>query len=130
MGFWNYRIAFEEICWQHIPQIKRALGIEGVKSSTSAWNVKGDDEKEGVQIDLLITRADNVVNLCEMKFAGDSYVIDKDEAMRLRRRLDALKQTLSLKHTVHLTMITTFGVAYGEHSGIAQEQVTMEQLFG
>ena len=92
-------VAFEEVCWQHVTQIKRALEIGGVKSSLSAWSVKGDDENEGAQIDLLINRADNVVNL------------------------------LSPKQTVHLTMITTYGVAYGKHSGIVQKQVVLDNLF-
>ena len=122
-------VAFEEVCWQHIEQIKHALQIAGVKSSVSAWSVKGDEEQEGVQIDLLILRDDNVVNLCEMKFASAPYHISKDEEMRLRHRIEALKSTLSPKQTVHLTMITTYGVAYGKHSGIVQKEVTMENLF-
>ena len=56
-------VAFEEVCWQHIQQIKRALEIGGVKSSLSAWNVRGDENQDGTQIDLLIIRNDNVVNL-------------------------------------------------------------------
>lgn len=122
-------IAFEETCRQHIPQIKRALGIEGVKTKTSAWSIKGDDDKDGAQIDLLIDRADNIVNLCEMKFAGDSYVIDKEENMKIRHRLDALQQNLSPKQKPHLTLVTTFGVAYGKYSGIVQNQVTIDHLF-
>jgi hypothetical protein len=122
-------VAFEELCWQHINPIKRALGISGISSSLSAWNVKGDDNKEGVQIDLLISRNDNVVNLCEMKFAGDTYTIDKDEDAKLRNRIETLKQTLSAKQSVHLTMITTFGITYGKYSGIVQKEVTMDDLF-
>lgn len=122
-------IAFEEVCWQHSIQIKRALGIAGIKSSLSAWSVRGDNENEGAQIDLLINRADNVVNLCEMKFVTDEYVIDKDEENKLRKRTEALKTTLSSKQSVHLTMITTYGVAYGKHSGIVQKQVVLDDLF-
>ena len=122
-------VAFEEVCWQHSTQIKRALEIGGVKSSLSAWSVKGDEENEGAQIDLLINRADNVVNLCEMKFCGGEYVISKDEESKLRNRIEMLKKTLSPKQTVHLTMITTYGVAYGKHSGIVQKQVVMDDLF-
>ena len=122
-------VAFEEVCWQHIAQIKRALEIGGVKSSLSAWSVTGSSEKEGVQIDLLIIRKDNVVNLCEMKFASDAYTIDKDEERKLRRRVETLKSTLSRKQTVHLTLVTTYGVAYGKHSGIVQKQVVMDDLF-
>ena len=122
-------IAFEEVCWQHSSQIKRALGIAGIKSSLSAWSVRGSNENEGAQIDLLINRADNVVNLCEMKFVTDEYVIDKDEENKLRKRTEALKTTLSSKQSVHLTMITTYGVAYGKHSGIVQKQVVLDDLF-
>lgn len=122
-------VAFEEVCWQHIMQIKRALEIGGVKASVSAWNVKGDEEKEGVQIDLLITRADHVVNLCEMKFVSGEYVLDKAEADKLRHRIEALKKTLTAKQTVHLTMVTTYGVAYGKHANIVQKQVVMDDLF-
>lgn len=122
-------VAFEEVCWQHVTQIKRALEIGGVRSSLSAWSVKGNEAHEGVQIDLLIIRDDNVVNLCEMKFAGSSYSIDKDEEAKLRNRIMALKTTLTPKQTIHLTMVTTYGVAYGKHSGIVQKEVVMDDLF-
>ena len=122
-------VAFEEVCWQHFQQIKQALGVAGVKTSISAWNVKGTEEKEGTQIDLLIIRNDNVVNLCEMKFASTPYTISKEEEQRLRHRIECLKATLSPKQSIHLTMITTYGVAYGKHSGIVQKEVKMEDLF-
>lgn len=122
-------VAFEQLCWQHIIQIKRALEIGGVKTSLSAWCLKGNEEHRGVQIDMLIFRNDNVVNLCEMKFASSPYEIDKDENMRLRERIEALKSTLSHKQTVHLTMVTTYGVAHGKYSGIVQSQVRLDDLF-
>ena len=121
--------AFEEVCWQHIAHIKRALEIGGVKSSVSAWSIAGNEDKDGAQIDLLIIRDDNVVNLCEMKFSGDTYNISKEEETKLRNRIDVLKATLISKQTIHLTMITTYGVAYGKHSGIVQKQVLMDDLF-
>ena len=61
--------------------------------------VKGDDGHVGAQIDLLIMRADNVVNLCEMKFASTSYTIDKEEAEKLQTRIESLKKdTLCQAH--------------------------------
>ena len=122
-------LAFEEVGWQHASQIKRALGISGVRSSISTWSLRGDDAKDGVQIDLLIIRDDNVVNLCEMKFASDSYQITKEEENKLRKRIESLKSILKARQTIHLTMITTYGVAYGKHSGIVQKQVVMDDLF-
>ena len=115
--------SFEQLSLHHIRQIKQKLGISGVQSDICGW--KGD----GAQIDLLILRDDHVVNLCEMKFAGDAYHISKDEEGKLRNRIENLKATLSSKQTVHLTMVTTYGVAYGKHSGVVQKQVTMDGLF-
>ena len=71
----------------------------------------------------------NVVNLCEMKFTNAPYTISKEEEQRLRHRIESLKATLSPKQSIHLTMITTYGVAYGKHSGIVQKEVKMEDLF-
>lgn len=122
-------IAFEEVCWQHIPQIKRALEIGGIQSTSSAWSIKGDDDIGGAQIDLLINRNDNVVNLCEMKFASIPYVIGKDEDMRLRHRIEVLREALSPKQTIHLTMVTTYGIAKSKYSGIVQKEVTIDDLF-
>lgn len=122
-------VAFEEICWQHITQMQKALEIGGVKTKVSAWAVKGDNGHVGSQIDLLIMRADNVVNLCEMKFTSTSYAIDKDEAQKLQNRIESLKKTLKAKQTIHLTMVTTYGITYGKHSGIVQRQIMLDDLF-
>ncbi|MCF0165264.1 MAG: AAA family ATPase [Bacteroidales bacterium] len=122
-------VAFEEVCWQHIPQIKRSLEIGGVKSRTFVWGLQGNDQAEGSQIDLIIERNDNIVNLCEMKFVGEEYCITKDEELKLRHRIETLKETLKKRQVIHLTMVTTFGVAHGKHSGIVQKSLTIDNLF-
>lgn len=127
MDHWR-GVAFEEVCFQHIKQIRRALQIGGVESRFSAWNIKGDGE-QGAQIDLLIVRADNVVNICEMKFSSNVYEIDSVEDSKIRHRIEMLKSTLSPKQTVHLTMVTTYGVKPNMHSGFVQRQVTLDDLF-
>lgn len=122
-------VAFEQVCWQHIAPIKHALGISGVKTSVSSMTVKGDNSQTGAQIDLLIFREDNIVNLCEMKFAGTEYTIDKEEEAKLLNRIELLKKTLSPKQSVHLTLITTYGLVQGMHSGKVQKTIVMDQLF-
>lgn len=88
-------------------------------TSISTLGVRNTDSQEGAQIDLLIIRSDNVVNLCEMKFAGEPYIIiDKEEENKLRKRIEFLKKLLSPKQTIHLTIVTTYGVSHGKHSGI------------
>ena len=122
-------VAFEEVCWQHIPQVKRALEVGGLKSSTSIWNVHGDNDEEGVQIDLIITRNDNVVNLCEMKFSSAEYSISKDEDLRLRKRINMLNATVQNELPVHLTMITRYCLCQNKYSGIVKKSLTIDDFF-
>lgn len=81
--------AFENVCFNHIEQIKVALGIPAVITETSAWSKKEDDT-EGMQIDLLITRNDNVINMCEIKYYGGPYKVDKEYYAKVLRRQSRL----------------------------------------
>ncbi|MEO0044077.1 MAG: hypothetical protein RL329_3525 [Bacteroidota bacterium] len=123
-------LAFENICLKHIPQIKKALGILGVYSEQSAWRHAPKDNSTGTQIDLLIDRQDNCINLCEMKFSLTEFTIDKKyaENLQLKKRI-FLEKTVP-KKTVFITMITTFGVKTNEHYlNTTQNQLKMEVLF-
>lgn len=122
-------IAFEELCFSHIGQIKKALDILGVSSKQSAFVVKGDGETEGMQIDLLIDRKDNVLNLCEMKFVGDEFEVDNDYEKKLRHRLQWMLDHINRKQSLQMTLVTTFGLKYGYHSGAFQQVVTLDHLF-
>lgn len=122
-------LAFETLCLRHISQIKAALGISGVVSRQSAWSIRGDGIEEGSQIDLLIERDDNVVNMCEMKFYSDEFAVNKNYSRALSRHIDALSGKLSPKQVIHSTLVTTFGLKYNEYSGIFQKVVTLDSLF-
>ena len=122
-------IAFEEVCLSHIQQIKAGLGISGVSSEQSAWAVKGDDEKEGTQIDLLINRKDNVVNMCEMKFYGEEFVVTKAYERKLAHRQILLSEMVSRRIVIHPVLITTYGLVYNEYSGAFSHTLTIDDLF-
>jgi len=121
-------IAFEEVCLQHILQIKMALQIAGVTSHESSLVVSGEDDTEGMQIDLLIDRADDVVNVCEMKYSKSNYAITKSYAEKLQKRLDALEHVQSDKK-FHLTFVTVNPIERNIHSDIVKSTVTAEELF-
>ena len=126
--------AFEQVCLHHIGQIKRALGIGGVISNVHSWSSKPFTDQngtqwKGAQIDLLIDRADEVINLCEIKYVSDKYAIDADYEERLRSRASLFQAVTKTKKALHHTFITTYGVAQNIHSGIVQSEVTMNQLF-
>ena len=125
-------LAFERVCLQHLPQIKAALGFSAVISSAHSWTFKpkpDDKDSTGVQIDLLIDRNDGIINLCEMKYANDTYIIDKDEDRKLRHRQSVFVRESKTKKAVQTTLITTYGLAQGGYSDDIQNQVTMEDLF-
>jgi uncharacterized protein len=108
--------AFESICLKHLAQIKKALGISGVYATASSFFKKGTDEEQGMQLDLLIDRADHVINICEIKFHNAEYTIDKDKAMDYRNKMAAFKTATNTKKQLFLTMISTFGIKQNAHS--------------
>ena len=121
--------AFEEVCLLHINQIKQAMGIQGVSSRQSSWAITGNDEQEGTQIDLIIERADHIVNLCEMKFYGESFSVDKAYYQKMNYREKMLTEKIARKDIVHSILVTTYGLTYNEYSGIFQHVITLDDLF-
>jgi hypothetical protein len=121
--------SFETICMTHLEQIKQRLGISGISTTTSSWRKLGDDGSKGAQIDLVIDRADRVINLCEMKFSEGPYTITKDYEEKLRSRMAIFKEDAKTRKSLVTTMVTTYGVLRGIHSGIVQSEVLMDDLF-
>jgi hypothetical protein len=111
----------------HLSQIKQKLGISGVITRTAAW--RSNDKKNYAQIDLLIERNDNVINLCEMKYASEVFVIDKKYDEVLRNKRGAFRSETTTKKSIHTTLITTYGVNHNEYWGNIQSEVTMDDLF-
>jgi len=122
-------IAFEEVCLQHIAQIKRALGVAAVTTKESSWTLTGDEHNDGSQIDLIISRSDNVVNLCEMKFCGEEFAVDKDEDKKMRHRIATMLKSLKQRQTLFVVLLTTFGLKHNMYSGVFQQTLTMDCLF-
>lgn len=124
-------LAFEQICQKHMPQLKQALGIAGVYTEQSAWRyLPKQTSEKGVQIDLLIDRQDHCINLCELKFSTDEFVINKAYADVLERKRTVFCQQTRTRKTVFLTLITTFGVKPSIYvTSLIQRQLTMDVLF-
>jgi len=119
--------AFEQVCMQHTAQIRQKLGISGVVTYSAAWRSKDSDP--AAQIDLLIDRNDGVINLCEMKYAANEFVIDKSQDENLRNKKSAFIDETKTRKSVHITMVTTYGVKRNEYWGNIQSEVTMNDLF-
>ena len=128
LNTWRGR-AFENACLAHVEQIKAALGVSGVSSDNAPWTLQGMEGQKGMQIDLIISRSDRVVNLCEMKFVNTEFEVKSDYELKLRERLQWMIDHVSRTHNVQMTLVTTYGLKYGIHSGVFQRTVTLDSLF-
>lgn len=123
-------LAFERVCLQHVRQLKQALGIAGIRTDAYAWRAKAEGElSRGAQVDLVLDRADRTVDLCEMKYSEEPYEIDKDEYERLCNRRLAYSRELGGGKNCRTVLVTSAGVRPGKYRGVAQAEVTLEELF-
>lgn len=121
-------LAFEDVCFVHQDKIKEALGISGIHSEVYPWRVT-DTSSSGAQVDMLIDRADRVINVCEMKFSIDEFSISKVYEVSLRNKITAITELTKGKKNPQLTLITTYGLKDNIYSGRIQRVVTMDDLF-
>ena len=128
MDSW-YAFAFETLCWNHIHQIKKALGISSVQTAEFSWRAEATDEHPGAQIDLIIRRADRIINLCEMKFSISDYLFDKSDDASMRNKIDTYRRLTKCKESIHPVLVTTFGLVPNKYSHTMQNVITMDDLF-
>lgn len=126
--------AFEMVCLHHIAQIKRRLGISGILSEVCAWSSKpfvdkNGTEYKGTQIDLVIDRRDDAINLCEAKFTSEAFVVTQEYAERLNTRRETFRAATGTRKSLHTTLITTYGLKRNKYSQIVHREVTMDDLF-
>jgi AAA+ ATPase superfamily predicted ATPase len=123
---------FETLCLKHVQKIKYALGIGKVETAESAWRFlpEKDSANTGAQIDLLIDRKDDTINLCEIKYSAGHFLIDSKYAAELRNKTEVFKSVTGTRKNVFVTLITTFGLFRNEYvTELVHSEVTMESLF-
>ncbi|HVZ57016.1 MAG TPA: hypothetical protein VG870_10195 [Chitinophagaceae bacterium] len=125
-------MAFEAVCFKHLDPLKRALGIESIKTWAGAWKYvpREESEERGAQIDLVIDRSGGCINLCEMTCYRQEFSIDKSYALDLERILAVFKRKTGTRNTLFLTLISTFGLKENMYSSrLVQKSITMDALF-
>lgn len=122
--------AFEGICLKHISQIKKALSIGGIYSETTSFYKKGTDADAGAQIDLIIDRNDQVINLFEIKFYNAPIEISKVFALNLRNKMGIFQQATKTRKQVFFNLISPFPLIPNKHSvGLIDRALTLDDLF-
>ncbi|MDP1726447.1 MAG: ATP-binding protein [Bacteroidota bacterium] len=122
--------AFENVCFLHQHEIKKSMGIAGVYTTFSSYIFKGSEDYPGIQIDMVIDRADGIINVCEMKFHNARFTITSDYAKKLRQKLATFKEISKVKKSLFLTIISSFGINENKHSlDLVQNNITIDSLF-
>jgi len=120
--------SFETICIKHVEQIKEGLKISGVNSLQGSWIEK--NKKNNAQIDLLIDRDDNIINICEMKFYNTGFILDKKYANEIAKKVDAFCLSTKTKKNIFVTFITSYGLISNKYSKQhVQSELTINHLF-
>lgn len=122
--------AFENVCLYHIDQIRESLSIKGIYSTTSSFFALPKDGLPGTQIDLIIDRNDNSINICEIKFSEDNYSVTKKDVDNINLKKQVFRYHTDTKKHFFTTLITTFGVVENANKiNNIDQVVTMNGLF-
>jgi AAA+ ATPase superfamily predicted ATPase len=121
-------LCYETICMKHIAQLKEGLKISGIHAEQGSWIPKKSEK--GTQVDLLIDRADHVINLCEVKFYNTKFTIDKKYAQEILTKVNAFTEDTKTTKSIFVTFITTYGLVFNQYSRqLVQNELTMDHLF-
>ncbi len=121
---------FENICFTHIEQIRKSLSIAGISSSVSSFVAGPTDSIPGAQIDLVIDRSDQTINICEIKFSTAEYVMSKKDVEKLLTKKKVFQYHTKTRKHIFITLITTMGVTENSHKiNYIDQVVTMDDLF-
>ncbi len=105
------------------------LGFSGIQSDICAWSTMADASHKGAQIDLIIDRKDQIINLCEMKYSTSEYEITKRYNEEMQQRRELFRSLTKTKKALHLTMVTSYGIKDNAYAGMVQSQVILDDLF-
>lgn len=102
--------SFENFVFKHITLIKKELGINGIVTNEASWFYKGNHLQRGAQIDLIIDRSDNCMNLLEAKFYNTEFSISKDYYETIKNKKAVFVKQTRTKKNVFYTMVSVNGV--------------------
>lgn len=120
-------ITFEKLCFYHYRQIKETLGISGISTRLYSW--RSSEKNPGAQIDMIIDRKDDAINICEMKFSRREFKIDKKYFENLENKIETFTEETGTSKNIIMTLVTTQGLGLNQYSDIIQSQITLDNLF-
>ena len=122
-------LSFERVCLAHIQEIKQALGIDGIKTEHYSWNGIDPENQQRAQIDIIIERADRMINLCEAKYSEEPYILNKEEYEKYMRRIGMFRRQTAFAGGIIPTFITAAGMQRNTYSEHISAQITIDDIF-
>lgn len=130
-------LSFERVCMAHVAQVKQALHIDHTATKFYSWRSKNATPDSGQdtglarksQIDMVLDRADGIINIMEMKYSEAEYTLDKVEDGKIRQRTETFRKETGAKEALWPTLVTTYGLTNGIHSSTFVATITMDDLF-
>ena len=119
--------SFEKVCLLHTQQIKAALKIDGISTQQYSWRSR--DKKTPAQIDLIIDRADGIINLCELKYSEMDYALTEAEYKKMERRFSAFVSETKTRKGIFKTLITASPLKKNQYSESVAVKLTADCLF-
>lgn len=123
--------AFESLCYKHIQQIRKVLGI-GSSAVANGWRYspQANSNKKGAQIDLLFDRDDDTITICEIKYSVAPFVITKEYAETIKNKMATFKRETRTQKQLLFVLISANSMKKNSYSEeLVQAVVTLDDLF-
>lgn len=122
-----YGLAFENVCLLHHQQIVAAMHLDSIHTEFYAWRSKESDP--AVQIDMVIDRADGIVNIVEIKYSKDAYSLKKAEYGKIVHRETVFREESKTRKGVQIVMVTTNGIVKNVYANEILNVLDINDLF-
>jgi AAA+ ATPase superfamily predicted ATPase len=116
--------AFQIVCYNHIEQIRQKLGILGVLTQSYNWR---DSNQE---VNLLLDRADRVIDLIEIKYTDKEYILNKEIYDYFYQKFLYFSRKIKVsRNAFHSVLIAPKGVLVNAYYNVLDYVITLNDLF-
>lgn len=123
-------LSFEAVCEKHLDPIRKALSIPDDSLAYSWQYFPKNKEENGAQIDLLFDRKDSIVTICEIKYTEKPFLIDKEYANRLLKKINVYRKQTRCEKEIFIALISASGLKPSIYStDMVTNEATLDDLF-
>jgi hypothetical protein len=122
--------AFENLCFKHHKAIASLLGIGGIQYNVYSFIDKGTAHRSGCQIDLVLDRSDNIINIIEAKFLNTPFILNRKHEQDLANKINCIERKTNSEKNIFITIISAKGVVKNEQFfSVVNNEIVLDSLF-